>query len=58
MRTKTFRHFLVESRKIRDFSSVQIKLPERLANEIISWGAPIQWSMLPDEKNVKKYILV
>lgn len=25
-------------------------------NEIISWGAPIQWAMLPDEKNVKKYI--
>jgi len=25
-------------------------------NEIISWGAPIQWSLLPDEKNVKKYI--
>ena len=26
------------------------------ANEIISWGAPIQWTLLPDEKNVKKYI--
>ena len=26
------------------------------SNEIISWGAPIQWSLLPDEKNVKKYI--
>jgi putative endopeptidase len=25
-------------------------------NEIISWGAPISWSLLPDEKNVKKYI--
>ena len=25
-------------------------------NEIISWGSPIQWSLLPDEKNVKKYI--
>ena len=25
-------------------------------NEIISWGAPIQWSLLPDEKNVNKYI--
>jgi putative endopeptidase len=24
--------------------------------EILSWGAPIQWSLLPDEKNVKKYI--
>lgn len=39
MRTKTFRHFLVESGKIqRDFSSVQLNLPEGLANEIISWG--------------------
>ena len=24
--------------------------------KILSWGAPIQWNMLPDEKNVKKYI--
>lgn len=24
--------------------------------EILSWGAPIQWSLLPDEKNIKKYI--
>jgi len=24
--------------------------------EILSWGAPIKWSLLPDEKNVKKYI--
>jgi putative endopeptidase len=26
------------------------------SNEIISWGSPIQWSMVPDEKSVKKYI--
>jgi len=26
------------------------------ANEIVSWGAPIVWKSLPDEKNVKKYI--
>ena len=26
------------------------------SDEILSWGAPIQWSLLPDEKNVKKYI--
>ena len=26
------------------------------SNEIISWGSPIQWQLLPDEKNVKKYI--
>jgi putative endopeptidase len=26
------------------------------SEEILSWGAPIQWSLLPDEKNVKKYI--
>ena len=26
------------------------------SNEIISWGCPIQWKLLPDEKNVKKYI--
>jgi len=26
------------------------------SNEIISWGAPIVWKSLPDEKNVKKYI--
>ena len=26
------------------------------SNEIISWGSPIQWNLLPDEKNVKKYI--
>lgn len=25
-------------------------------NEIIAWGSPIQWQLLPDEKNVKKYI--
>ena len=25
-------------------------------NEIVSWGSPIQWQLLPDEKNVKKYI--
>ena len=25
------------------------------SNEVISWGAPICWSMLPDEKNVKIY---
>ena len=25
-------------------------------NEIVSWGAPIQWQMLPDEKNVSVYI--
>ena len=25
-------------------------------NEIISWGLPIQWSLLPDEKDVTKYI--
>ena len=25
-------------------------------NEVLSWGVPILWSMLPDEKNVKKYI--
>ena len=24
-------------------------------NEVVSWGAPISWSMLPDEKNVKIY---
>ena len=26
------------------------------SDEILSWGAPIQWALLPDEKNVKKYI--
>ena len=26
------------------------------SNEIISWGSPIQWVLMPDEKNVKKYI--
>ena len=26
------------------------------ANETISWCAPIRWSMMPDEKNVKQYI--
>jgi len=26
------------------------------SNEIISWGSPIQWQLLPDEKNVTKYI--
>jgi predicted metalloendopeptidase len=26
------------------------------SEEILSWGAPVQWSLLPDEKNVKKYI--
>lgn len=25
-------------------------------NEIISWGLPVQWSLLPDEKDVTKYI--
>ena len=25
-------------------------------NEIVSWGCPIVWSVLKDEKNVKKYI--
>jgi putative endopeptidase len=25
-------------------------------NEIIRWGSPIQWEVLPDEKNVTKYI--
>jgi endothelin-converting enzyme/putative endopeptidase len=25
-------------------------------NEIISWGCPIYWSLLPDEKNTKYYI--
>ena len=25
-------------------------------NEIISWGSPIQWTLQPDEKSVKKYI--
>jgi putative endopeptidase len=31
-------------------------LSEINSNEIISWGCPIQWQLLPDEKNVKKYI--
>lgn len=26
------------------------------SNEIVSWGAPIVWRSLPDEKNVKKYV--
>ena len=26
------------------------------SNEIISWGSPIQWNLLPDETNEKKYI--
>lgn len=26
------------------------------SNEIVSWGAPITWQQLPDEKNVTKYI--
>jgi putative endopeptidase len=26
------------------------------SNEIVSWGSPIVWKSLPDEKNVKKYI--
>jgi putative endopeptidase len=26
------------------------------SNEIVSWGAPIIWQQLPDEKNVSKYI--
>ena len=26
------------------------------SNEVVSWGVPISWNMLPDEKNVKKYI--
>ena len=26
------------------------------SNEIVSWGSPIVWQSLPDEKNVKKYI--
>jgi predicted metalloendopeptidase len=26
------------------------------SNEIISYGAPIQWQLAPDEKNVKKYL--
>jgi 2'-5' RNA ligase len=35
----TFSRFLVESGKIkRDYSSIQLDLPERLADEIISWG--------------------
>jgi len=39
METKIFRHFLVESGKIkRDYSSVQLNVPDRLADEIISWG--------------------
>ena len=25
-------------------------------NEIVSWGSPIQWQLLPDEKDVTKYI--
>jgi len=37
--TKTFRHYLAESEKVRrDYSSVQLHLPEKLADEIISWG--------------------
>jgi predicted metalloendopeptidase len=26
------------------------------SNEIVSWGAPIIWQQMPDEKNVSKYI--
>jgi len=26
------------------------------SNEIVSWGSPIVWSSLPDEKNVKVYV--
>lgn len=26
------------------------------SNEIVSWGAPIVWQQLPDEKNVKQYV--
>ena len=26
------------------------------SNEIISWQSPIVWSVMPDEKNVKKYV--
>ena len=26
------------------------------SNEIVSWGSPIMWQQLPDEKNVKRYI--
>ena len=26
------------------------------SNEIVSWGSPIMWKSLPDEKNVKKYM--
>lgn len=39
MEMKTFRHFLVETGKIRrDYSSIQLNLPENLADQIISWG--------------------
>ena len=37
-------------------SNIYDLLADLNRNEIIAWGSPIQWQLLPDEKNVTKYI--
>ena len=53
---KHAKNILAETNKFIEKNDMYGLLADINMNEIISWGAPIQWSLLPDEKNVKKYI--
>jgi putative endopeptidase len=53
---KHAKNILAETNEFIEKNDMYGLLADINTNEIISWGAPIQWSLLPDEKNVKKYI--
>jgi len=62
MRTNTVPATLVNAQKINDMINAFIEKDDMYAllayinsNEIVSWGSPIVWKSLPDEKNVKIY---
>lgn len=65
MMTNTPKHLLehcktilkeIEGFMCNSSSSVYDVLADLNQNEIIAWSAPIWWCVLPDEKNVTKYI--
>jgi predicted metalloendopeptidase len=48
--------FIDDTFNVKTKTNIYDVLSALNSNEIISWGSPIQWQLLPDEKNVKKYI--
>jgi len=48
--------FIDDTFNVKTKTNIYDVLSALNSNEIISWGSPIQWQLLPDEKNVTKYI--